>query len=92
MSERKFYKSTAWIKYRNAYRLCAHSTEAVRSAETMAASADKVITKTYETAKKKVMADKVAIQKHVENLSGDAVASELITLLDEYCRERDGGG
>lgn len=26
MSERKFYKSTAWIKCRNAYRIHAHST------------------------------------------------------------------
>lgn len=39
-----------------------------------------------------VTADNVAIQKHVENLDGESVAAELVALLDEYRRERDGGG
>lgn len=63
---------------------------AVVSAEKMVASADKAIRKTYETAQRKVVFENVAIQERVENLDGHVVADELIALLGEYRRERDG--
>lgn len=64
---------------------------AVAKLETVIKSQDATVERIVTGARKEVAERNVEIRKDVSGLSPDAVATELMALLDEYRLERDGG-
>lgn len=82
-----FWASHDWERAR----MAKETDKAVVSLEEKVKSQSKTVERIYTSTKKKVAEQNADIKKNVKNLDGDAVAAELITLLGEYRRERDGG-
>lgn len=83
-----FYASHDWERTR----LAKETDKAVVALEEKIKSQDKAMESIYTSTNKKVTEQNAEIRKSVEYLDGDAVAAELAALLNEYRRERDGGG